>query len=98
MVLFIRDFCKVAKLMVEEKEYIPYLYETKYSGDFYKIEKSTFEELICNNVTSMDLKCFLQFCADLQMIKKEKGKISFTSAGLKVYYVSKAFVELAMKG
>lgn len=97
IVLFVKDFCKIAEQMVEEKKYIPYQYETKYSGDFYKIEKNAFEQLIGKN-TAMELKCFLQYCADLQVVKKEKGKICFTSGGVKVYYVSRAFVNEAVRG
>ncbi len=92
--LFIKDFCMIAKKIIEESLFIPYTYETKYSGDFYKIEKNTYEEYVCK-LSSFDLKRYMKYCVDLKLVKTENGKSFFNSGGKKVYYVSRAFMDAA---
>lgn len=94
MFSFIRDFCVIAKKIIEEEQFIPYTYETKYSGDYYKIEKNTYEEYVCK-YSDLDLKKYMQYCVDLNLVKTENGKNFFSSGRKKVYYVSRAFMDVA---
>lgn len=96
MFSFIRDFCMIAQRIIEDEQFIPYTYETKYSGDYYKIEKNTYEEYVCKN-SDLDLKKYMQFCVDLNLVKTENGKSFFSSGRKKVYYVSRAFMDAASR-
>ncbi len=91
---FIRDFCIIAKKIIEESQFIPYTYETKYSGDFYKIEKNVYEKYICE-YSNFDLKKYMKYCIELKLVKTENGKNFFNSGRKQVYYVSRAFMDAA---
>lgn len=97
MMIFLLDFCLVAKKIIENKDYIPYSYETQNSSLYYKIEKQIFDDYICK-YARIDMKTFFKFCVDLAMIKCEKNRKYVYNAGkLKVYYVSRAFMEAAIQ-
>lgn len=92
---FLMDFCRVAASIMEDEAYIPYFYATKYSEQFYKIEQGTFEDYISHG-SEIDLKTFLKFCADLQLVKAEaNGKCVYSSGSIHVYYVSRLFMDTA---
>lgn len=92
---FLMDFCKVAALIMKDEAYIPYSYATKYSEQFYKIEQGTFEGYVSDH-SQMDLKAFLKFCVDLQLVKAEKNrKCVYSSGSIHVYYVSRLFMDTA---
>lgn len=92
---FLMDFCRVAASIMEDEAYIPYSYATKYSEQFYKIEQGIFETYI-SQWSEMDLKTFLRFCADLQLVKAEANrKCVYSSGSIHVYYVSRLFMDTA---
>lgn len=92
---FIRDFCLIARMLIQNDDYIKYSYETKFSGSFYKIERTVFENYVCE-YAKMDLKAFLNFCIDLELIKSEPNRKCIYGAGSqRVYYVSRPFIETA---
>lgn len=92
---FMYDFCMIAGLIIEEKSYIEYTYKTKFSEDFYKIEKDTFENYVCK-YSRLDLKTFLNFCVDLSMVKSEANRSClYTSGDIRVYYISRTFIDTA---
>lgn len=94
---FIRDFCKVAMLIIQNEAYIKYTYETKNSSSFYKIEQSVFNDYICK-YAALDLKSFLNYCVDLGLVKSEKNrKYIYSSGETKVYYVSRPFMDAACR-
>lgn len=94
---FIRDFCMVAMLIIQNEAYIKYTYETKNSGSFYKIEQSVFNDYICK-YAALDLKSFLNYCVDLGLVKSEKNrKYIYSSGEIKVYYVSRPFMDAACR-
>lgn len=97
MFAFIKDFCLIARMIVVNEDYIKYRYETKNSGSFYKIEQTVFDDYICN-YAGMDLKTFLNYCINLVLVKSEKNRSCVYNSGeLRVYYVSRAFIEAAVK-
>ena len=97
MFSFIRDFCMVAMLIIQNEAYVKYTYETKNSGSFYKIEQSVFNDYICK-YAALDLKSFLNYCVDLGLVKSEKNrKYVYSSGEIKVYYVSRPFMEAACR-
>lgn len=92
---FLKDFCMIAKLIIENESYIKYNYETKNSSIFYKVQQNVFEEYICT-YASLDLKKFMNFCVDLTLVKSEKNrKCVYNSGPTTVYYISKSFVDAA---
>lgn len=92
---FIKDFCLIARMLIGNEDYIKYSYETKFSGSFYKIERSVFENYVCE-YSRMDLKAFLNFCIDLDLIKSEPTRKCIYGAGSqRVYYVSRPFIDTA---
>ena len=92
--LFLKDFYIIAKKIVEDAQFITYTYETKNSGDYYKIERAIYEEYICK-YSKLDLKKYMKYCIDLRLVKSENGKVAFASGRKTVYYVSKAFIDAA---
>ncbi len=97
MFSFIKDFCMIARLIIQNEAYIKYRYETKYSGDFYKIDQVVFEDYICK-YAGIDLKTFIGYCVDLALVKSEKNKKCLYNSGeIRVYYVSRPFIEAAIK-
>lgn len=94
---FMYDFCLIASLIIENEDYIKYSYATKYSESFYKIEQSIFENYICK-YSRLDLRTFLNFCINLSLVKSEPNrKCIYNSAELRVYYVSRVFMDAAAK-
>lgn len=94
---FLADFCMIAGLITKEHAYIEYTYKTKYSADFYKVEQEKFEEYVCGH-SGLDLKTFLNYCIDLSLIKSEANRrCVYNSAEIRVYYVSRVFVDAAAK-
>ncbi len=94
---FIRDFCMVAMLIIQNEAYIKYTYETKNSGSYYKIEQSVFNDYICR-YAALDLKSFLNYGVDLGLVKSEKNrKYIYNSGDIKVYYVSRRFMDATCK-
>lgn len=92
---FLKDFCKIAKLIIANESYIKYNYETKNSSIFYKVQQSVFEDYICT-YAELDLKKFINFCVDLTLVKSEKSrKCVYNSGPTTVYYISKNFVDAA---
>lgn len=92
---FLQDFCKVARRILSNEDYIKYTYETKNSPFYYKIEQSVFENYICE-FAKTDLKTFLDYCVDFALIKAEKNrKRVYASAEIRVYYVSRKFMDAA---
>lgn len=97
MSVFMRDFCLIAGLLVQNAAYIEYSYKTKNSEDFYKIEQGVFEDYVCE-YAQMDLKTFLNFCIDLGLVKSEKNrKCLYNSAEIRVYYVKRIFMDTAAR-
>lgn len=93
--LFLQDFCRIAKKILNNEDYIKYNYTTKNSPYFYKIEQSVFENYICEYAKT-DLKTFLDFCVDFSLVKAEKNrKRVYASAEIRVYYVSRTFMDAA---
>lgn len=92
---FLRDFCLVARRLIEDDAYIEYSYKTKNSEEFYKVKQEVFEEYICQ-VAKLDLKTFLHFCVDLRLVKSERNRrCLYNSAEIRVYYVNRIFVDMA---
>lgn len=92
---FIYDFCMIAGLIIEEKSYVEYTYKTKFSEDFYKVEKEVFENYVCK-YSRFDLKTFLNYCIDLSMVKSEANRSCLYNSGeIRVYYISRAFIDTA---
>lgn len=97
MFAFMRDFCLIARLLIEDAAYIEYSYKTKNSEDYYKIEQGVFENYVCK-YAQMNLKEFTNFCVDLGLVKSEKNRrCTYNSAEIRVYYVNKLFVDTAAK-
>lgn len=95
MLVFMRDFCVIAKRIFEEKTYIPYSYATQNSEFFYKIEKSVLDDYIEEHAR-MDIKTFLSYCVALAILKAEANKkCTYASGKITVYYISKIFLEAA---
>ncbi len=95
---FIKDFCLIARMLVTNADYIKYSYETKFSNSFYKVERTVLEDYICT-YSRMDLKSFLNFCIDLELVKSEPNRKCIYGAGSqRVYYVSRAFIDTANRG
>lgn len=93
---FIKDFCLIARLIIENTDYIKYQYETKFSSSFYKIEQTVFENYICK-YSIMDIKTFLGFCIDMALIKSEQNrKCVYSSGNIRVYYMSRLYAEKAI--
>lgn len=94
---FIQDFCLIASLIIENEDYIKYQYETKFSGTFYKIEQTVFENYICTE-SKMDMKTFLTYCIDLALIKSEQSrKCVYSSGNIRVYYLNRLFIDKALE-
>ncbi len=97
VIIFITNFFHIAKMILEKEDFIKYSYETKNSEFFYKIEKNIFDSYI-SDYSSYDLKTFLDFCIDLSLVKSEKNhKCTYNSGDVKVYYVSKCFMNASVK-
>lgn len=97
MLVFMKDFCLIAKLFVMNTVYIEYRYKSKNSQEYYKIEQGIFEEYV-SKYAEMDLKEFLDFCVDLGIIKAEKDRrCLYNSAQIRVYYVKKLFMDIAAR-
>lgn len=95
MMEFMSDFCLIAKIIFEKKDYIPYSYTTQNSEYFYKIEKSVLDDYI-DNYAKTDIKTFLNYCILLALIKSEPNKkCTYSSGKVTVYYVSRVFMEAA---
>lgn len=92
---YLTDFCRIAMAIMEDQAYIPYSYATKYSEYYYKIEQGVFEDYV-DQCSDLDLKTFLKFCVDLQLVKAETNrKCVYSSGNIHVYYVSKLFMDTA---
>lgn len=95
MMVFMRDFCVIAKRILDEKTYIPYSYATQNSDFFYKLERSVFENYI-EEYSGMDIKTFLNYCVKLAIVKSEENKkCIYVSGKITVYYISKVFLDAA---
>jgi len=95
METFLRDFCLVTKLIFEKNEYIPYSYATSASESFYKVEKSVLDNYVCQ-YSRTDIKSFLNYAVKLGMLRSESnGKCTYNSGKIVVYYISKAFIDMA---
>lgn len=92
---FLMDFCRIATAIMENQAYIPYSYATKYSEHYYKIEQGVFENYV-EKYSELELKPFLRFCVDLQLVKAEANKkCVYSSGNIHVYYVSRLFMDTA---
>lgn len=98
MIQVVRDFCTIARKIIENRDYIEYTYATKYSVSFYKVEQNIFEGYV-SRYSELDLKTFLDFCIDLMILKTEPGKrrCSYYSGKRNVYYVSRNFMDCAVR-
>ena len=86
IISFLKDFYGIAN------------YTTKNSESFYKIEQNVFDDYICK-YARIDLKSFITNCVDLMIIKAEKNrKCVYNSGESRVYYVSRSFMEAAVRG
>ncbi len=94
---FMCDFYHIARMIITKEDYIRYNYATKNSEMFFKIEQSVFDDYICR-YARIDLKAFLNRCMELMMVKSDdNGKCVFTSGDIRVYYVSRAFMEASVQ-
>lgn len=94
---FMRDFCVITRLIILNKDYIPYNYETKNSAFYYKVEQGILDDYICHH-SRMDIKNFLNYCVDLGLVKAEKNrKCLYPSGSIRVYYINRLFMDAAAK-
>lgn len=97
IVSFLKDFCLISREIIQNGDFIKYNYSTKNSELFYKIEQTVFDDYICR-LANVDLKNFIKSCIDLALVKSEKNrKCVYTSGDMRVYYVSRPFMDAAVQ-
>ncbi len=94
LILIARAIKKVIKAAVTEDAFIKYTRASKYSEQYCKIEKNTFEKIISSAI-EMDVKTFIEYCAKFKFLKaRHKLNCVFNSDDLRIYYVNRVLVEL----
>ena len=89
---FFNKFCELVRKIHENGKFIPYKNVTKYSNNFCKVERNTFEGYV-NEIAGDTAPDFIKNCMDFLCIKSEAGKCVFNNDKLRIYFLNRKLVD-----
>lgn len=93
---FLEDFLCIASQMLRDKSYMEYTYQTEQQANYYRVSTEVYDAYI-NRLSGFDVPTFHKYGRDLALIKvKQKTSNVHYYQGKKVYYISKAFADMAI--
>lgn len=92
--VFFEQFGQIVKKIHTNGQFIPYKNTTKYSQDYCKVERNTFEGYVDEIVP--EAKEFLEKCKGFLCFKSENGKCVFNNDRIRVYFLNRQLINIML--